>query len=425
MLAFPCPRGARGRCVVGLLPCLIACTIEAPEFQLPRGSGGSSAAVAVDELRGGSAGQLGGEAGGSQAGGSQAAGEGGGSSSEAPLPPAPPLLPGPPQMPGPPVVMMPQGSAATSQLSVSAEQVLEGDSVSLQLVVNDALGQPLGRGGDVVAFSVSGGDAQGALGRVQDQGNGTYSAAFTATRAGSPLTVEATLDGVPISSPLPSLRVLRYSSRALSFDGTSQYLVLGDLLMVTGSFSLWLNTAASDGYVLSKLQAGEAAEGEVRLLLEDGRIVFRIDGAVSSEVRSEVSLADSRWHQVLVTFNPGLALYVDGQLQGAANTSNESGLLVSGPTLEIGRNNATGEEHFSGLLDELAFYNRPLTAAEALAVYGGGSPGNLQSLSTGSNLLNWWHLGELDEPPVLQDSVGQLPLEMVGMSAADVISLEP
>jgi hypothetical protein len=118
-------------------------------------------------------------------------------------------------------------------------------------------------------------------------------------------------------------------------------------------------------------------------------------------------------------------LYVDGELQGTANTSNVSGLLVSGPTLEIGRNNATGEDHYAGLLDELAFFNRPLSAAEVRAVYGSGSPGNLQSLSTGSNLLNWWHLGEFDTPPVLQDSVGQLPLQMVQMTAANVVNLDP
>jgi hypothetical protein len=426
MLPIDCPLRARAaRAATLLLALCAACSIEAPEYAQALGAGGG-AQTGTGALQGGSGGV-------DPSTGALPAGSSGAGSSAAPQPPGMMAEPPAPSQPRPPSVpeqpALPQASAAASQLSVSAEQVLEGDSVIFQLVVNDASGQPLGRGGDVVAFSVSGGDAQGSFGPVQDLGNGTYSAAFTATRAGSALTAGATIDGVAVDhaalgAPLPSLRVLRYSNRALSFDGSTQFLALGDLLMVTGSFSLWLNTAASDGYLLSKLLAGDTAEGEVRLLLEDGRVVFRIDGALSAEVRSEVVLSDSRWHHVLVGFNPGLALYVDGQLQGVANTSNMSGLLVSGPTLEIGRNNATGEDHYLGLLDELAFFNRPLTAAEALAVYGSGSPGNLQSLSTGSNLLDWWHLGEFDTPPVLQDSVGELPLQMVEMTAANVVTVE-
>ncbi|MEY2933500.1 MAG: hypothetical protein RL033_4249, partial [Pseudomonadota bacterium] len=337
------------------------------------------------------------------------------------LPPATPAEP-----PATPAMMMPQrqGSAATSLLSVSAGQVLEGDTVTFQLVVNDPAGQPLGRGGDVVTFTVSGGDAAGTFGLVQDQGNGTYSAVFTATRAGSVLSAGATLAGAAITSAGPSLRVLRYSNRAISFDGSSQYLSLGDLLMVTGSFSLWLNTAASDGYLLSKIVSGGSVAGELRLLLESGRAVFRIESAEIAEARSDVLLNDSRWHHVLVTFNPGLSLYVDGQPQGTPNTSNTSGLLVSGATLEIGRNNALGDGHYSGLLDELAFYNRPLTGSEALAIYGSGSPGDLLSLSTGGNLLDWWHLGEFDTPPVLLDAVGQRPLTMVEMSASNLATVE-
>jgi hypothetical protein len=274
----------------------------------------------------------------------------------------------------------------------------------------------------VVAFSVSGGDAAGTLGVVQDQGNGTYSAVFTATRAGSALNVGATLDGVPIGGAAPSLAVLRYSTRALSFDGGRQFLSLGDLLMATGSFSLWLNTAASDGYLLSKVVAGDAA-GELRLLVEAGRVVFRIESTEVAEARSEALLNDSRWHHVLVTFNPGLALYVDGQLQGTPNTSNTSGLLVSGATLEIGRNNALGDANYSGLLDELAFYNRPLTASEVLAIYGGGTPSDLLSLGTGGNLLDWWHLGEFDTPPTLLDGVGERPLTMVNMTANSFVTV--
>ncbi|MEY4545426.1 MAG: hypothetical protein RL685_1621 [Pseudomonadota bacterium] len=416
MLRYACTPSARGACARSLLLLVLnaACSIEHPAYFEVPGAGGSDQQMGAGTLQGG-AGQP---------------AEEGAPPEMLPVPAEPPTTGLPPALPAeppaPPGVMMPlrQGSVTTSLLSVSAGQVLEGDTVTFQLLVNDPAGQPLGRGGDVVTFTVSGGDAAGTFGLVQDQGNGTYSAVFTATRAGSALSVGATLAGAAITSAGPSLRVLRYSNRAISFDGSSQFLSLGDLLMATGSFSLWLNTAATDGYLVSKIVSGGSVAGELRLLLEAGRVVFRIESAEIAEARSDVLLNDSRWHNVLVTFNPGLALYVDGQLQGTPNTSNTSGLLVSGATLEIGRNNALGDGHYSGLLDELAFYNRPLTASEALAIYGSGSPGDLLSLGTGGNLLDWWHLGEFDTPPTLLDSVGQRPLTMVDMSATNLVTVE-
>lgn len=425
MLQHVCLRSARGARARSLLLLALnaACSIDEPDYIQAPGAGGSDQQMGAGALQGGSAGQ---EEGAAPEVLPVPAPAGPDPSPAAPSPAAPPPAT-PAEPPGTPPVVTPQrqGSAATSLLSVSAGQVLEGDTVTFQLVVNDAAGQPLGRGGDVVTFTVSGGDAAGSFGLVQDQGNGTYSAVFTATRAGSALSVGATLDGAAITSAGPSLAVLRYSNRAVSFDGASQFLSLGDLLMVTGSFSLWLNTAATDGYLLSKVVAGESAAGELRLLLEAGRVVFRIESEEIAEARSDVLLNDSRWHHVLVTFNPGLALFVDGQPQGTPNTSNTSGLLVSGATLEIGRNNALGDGLYSGLLDELAFYNRPLTATEALAIYGSGSPGDLLSLSTGGNLLDWWHLGEFDTPPVLLDGVGQRPLTMVDMSASNLVTVDP
>jgi len=42
---------------------------------------------------------------------------------------------------------------------------------------------------------------------VTDNLDGTYTAVFTATTAGTPATVNATIGGVPVTTALPTIRV--------------------------------------------------------------------------------------------------------------------------------------------------------------------------------------------------------------------------
>jgi hypothetical protein len=318
----------------------------------------------------------------------------------------------------------PAASAATSVLAVSAAQIRVGETAVLQLAVHDALGLPLGRGGDVVAFSVSGGDAEGRLDPVVDHGDGTYTVLFTGTLGGTPLTVGATLNGASVSTPGPVLRVVRYSNRVLSFDGTSEYLSVADLVLPTGSLSLWLQTAASDGYLISKVQAGGSSEGELRLLLSGGRALFRVEGTEVNEILSDSLLDDSRWHHLLVSFNPGLSMFVDGVLQSDQNVANTTGMQATGTTLEIGRNNALENGYYAGLLDEIAFYSRALGPAEVRDLEASGAPGDLKLAGTAAALSHWWRLGESDVPPTLFDSAGTLDATMVQMGTLNVVTVQ-
>ncbi len=68
-------------------------------------------------------------------------------------------------------------------------------------------------------FSVSGGSSQGTIGPTRDNGDGTYEADFTATAAGTTLTVGATINGSPVSSTLPTILVAVAGSEVCEAQG--------------------------------------------------------------------------------------------------------------------------------------------------------------------------------------------------------------
>lgn len=98
-------------------------------------------------------------------------------------------------------------SPATSVVSVSSPTTQVGQAVGLQLVAKDSGGGTIRTGGAAVAFTATGGTSAGQVSSSTDNADGTYSAVFTATAAGSPTTIGATLNGVAVTTTLPTLTV--------------------------------------------------------------------------------------------------------------------------------------------------------------------------------------------------------------------------
>ncbi|HUC39804.1 MAG TPA: invasin domain 3-containing protein, partial [Gemmatimonadales bacterium] len=98
-------------------------------------------------------------------------------------------------------------SATTSVLSVSSGTVLSGAVVSLGLRGKDAAGNSVTVGGATVAFSFAGGTSTGSIGTTVDSANGKYTAPFTGLVAGSATTINATVNGTPVGTSLPTILV--------------------------------------------------------------------------------------------------------------------------------------------------------------------------------------------------------------------------
>jgi hypothetical protein len=97
-------------------------------------------------------------------------------------------------------------SLAQSTISLSPATVAAGGTTTATLTARDAYGNQETSGGLQILFSLGAGGAGGAFSAVKDRGNGTYTATFTGTTAGSN-TINATIGGQAVSSSRPSITV--------------------------------------------------------------------------------------------------------------------------------------------------------------------------------------------------------------------------
>ncbi len=107
-----------------------------------------------------------------------------------------------------PVLTVAHGVAAhLSYLRLSTDSIAIGDGVQATLRVLDSLGIPRTSGGETVLFQVlSGpGTGTGTIDSTVDHGDGSYTAQFTSTAAGSAVAIGATLNGVPVGGPYPTV----------------------------------------------------------------------------------------------------------------------------------------------------------------------------------------------------------------------------
>lgn len=145
---------------------------------------------------------------------------------------------------------------------------------------------------------------------------------------------------------------------AAHFDGATGYAYVNDLPAPRDAYTMeaWiLPDGAGDGTVVEQGGAGA-------LLLRGGRAVF-VQGDV--EISGGPSLAGA-WHHVAGTWDGTTArLYVDGNLVAS---SPSSGRPSGAATLYIGYGHHAA--WFAGVIDQVAYYPRALTAARLQAHVG-------------------------------------------------------
>jgi adhesin/invasin len=143
-----------------------------------------------------------------------------------------------------PTITVVPGPVAPTQtiVRVSPRTIVVGAQSTLEVVIRDAAGNDVGRGGSQVAFLAAGGTSTGTIGPVTDHDDGHYTALFTGTGAGTALTVGATVDGTPVVAPLPTLTVAHGVSADSSLLSASS-----DTLSVNAGLTLTLQVRDSLG----------------------------------------------------------------------------------------------------------------------------------------------------------------------------------
>ncbi|MDH4232794.1 MAG: GDSL-type esterase/lipase family protein, partial [Nitrospirota bacterium] len=111
-----------------------------------------------------------------------------------------------------------------------------------------------------------------------------------------------------------------------------------------------------------------------------GLAAFQLSDKIGNTafLQGTTPLTDGQWHHIAVVKDGGAGenrLYVDGVLESAAATGYTAGFDSAAAELTIGWLNLSSGHYFSGLIDELAIYNRALLEGEIAQHFNDGVVG--------------------------------------------------
>jgi hypothetical protein len=201
-------------------------------------------------------------------------------------------------------------------------------------------------------------------------------------------------------------------TQALIFNGTDEWVSCGIILPYDRtqpmSASYWfMKTAAHGGHVLAREHSGIPygwgfkISGANKIGFE--QIYFY--PTQMNNVYTDATFDDNVWVHAVTTWDGnaagnanGIKTYVNGALAASTILSNTLGALSYHNALAnvfLGaRDYPADRAAFGGQLQDMAIWDKELSAAEVVELYNGGYPINLASVSCVANLQGWWRMGE-------------------------------
>src|SRR3989344_4461946 len=186
-------------------------------------------------------------------------------------------------------------------------------------------------------------------------------------------------------------------NNALSFDGTDDYINLGNM-NVSGSgitIAAWVKadtfSSSIDTRFISKANStneqshywmlGQTNSGGDKL-----RFRLKAGGSTQTLIASSGDLPINTWFHAIATYDGStMRLYKDGIEVGSVAKSGTIDIDATVPA-NIGRN-PDGSNHTDGAMDDVRIYNRALTASDIQALYAyTGGPPDTQAPTTPTNL---------------------------------------
>ena len=169
---------------------------------------------------------------------------------------------------------------------------------------------------------------------------------------------------------------------ALRFYGANDVVNVVGYKGVTGTASrttaAWIKTADNEGGVLTwgtdaggqkwsfRTQSGNGTAGGIRTEVNGGYNV------------STTNVSDDAWHHVVMVLTDDgtpsvdeMLVYVDGVLDGSSAKLAKAINTAVGADVRIGNNHSN--VRFTGLMDQVAIWDRPLNATEIAMIYNGGA----------------------------------------------------
>ena len=199
---------------------------------------------------------------------------------------------------------------------------------------------------------------------------------------------------------------------SIDLDGTNDHVNCGALnsiiLTNTWSVSAWINRdTGTTSQTIINIKENTYHGHDFQIFHNENltRIDVNVNGANAFR-NTSVSLNDDQWYHLLIicdkTESPNAnkcKVYLDGTLLANSGGTNMQQIADTNNDVTIGaqlKGTSTPYQktaQWNGLIDEVAFWDKALSASEASDVYNGGTPGDLSSMS---NLTNWWRMGDVN-----------------------------
>ena len=166
------------------------------------------------------------------------------------------------------------------------------------------------------------------------------------------------------------------SGNALTFDGSSTFITMGDVNAYDGlstiTLSAWIKTTyTAEQEIFDKSTCTGFGGGTFELSMESpGKGgVYLTHGGASDYVLTTGSIADGSWHMLTATYDGStIKIYVDGTLDSLTSVSAFT-LDSNSDTVSIGGYCNGGSFPFNGNIDDVLIYNRALSASEISTMY--------------------------------------------------------
>jgi len=184
---------------------------------------------------------------------------------------------------------------------------------------------------------------------------------------------------------------------SVSFDGTDDYLTMGDVTILDGqdtfTISTWFNvdTFPASGYRILFISKDEAYELYMKISgLGLPYFYLRLNnGSVSNT--DTVSLSTDTWYHIAAVHNSGgTDIYLNGSAL-AEGLGSQTTINNTSTPLTLGSRAGSYTYAFTGLIDEVAIFDEALDSSAIAAIYNSGTP---TDLSGESNLVGYWRMEE-------------------------------
>lgn len=166
-------------------------------------------------------------------------------------------------------------------------------------------------------------------------------------------------------------------NNAFQLNGANRIQVPGLMNYPTSvSLAAWADLTAADSGGAEIVSIGDC----FRLRLDERRVsrASFYNGSAWVALTLPQTFARTGWHHFAVIFNNDddlFELYVDGAPATSLTTSSTISYFGQGANTVIGAHgNGRTNRDFTGRLDEIRIYNRPISPSEVQALFGGGSP---------------------------------------------------